>query len=43
MTTKEDIVSNMYGSIKHTYEQAWKKYSSITLEDIKKWLKRHPK
>ena len=49
MTTKEDIISTIYhdlesgyGSIENTYQQAYKKDSSITLEDVKKWLKRHP-
>ena len=49
MTAKEEILSNIYhdletgyGSVKNTYEQAWKKDSSTTLEDVQKWMKRHP-
>ena len=36
MTTKEDIISNIY----HDLESGWD--SSITLDDVKTWMKRHP-
>ena len=50
MTTKEEIIANKYhdletgyGSVKNTFEQANKKNSSITLEDVKTWMERHLK
>ena len=49
MSTKEEIISNIYydletvyGSIRNTYEQANKKYPSIKLEDVQKWMKQQP-
>ena len=47
--TKDDIISNTYydlddgyGSIKNTFEQAKKKDSSITYEDVQTWMKKQP-
>ena len=49
MTTKEDMISNMYhdlesgyGSVQSTHKQAYKKDNSIKLEDVKNLMKRHP-
>jgi len=49
MTTKEEIISNIYhdvesgyGSIRNTFEQANKKDSSITLEDVRTWMNKNP-
>ena len=49
MTTKEEIISNIYhdletgyGSIRNTYDQANKKDPSIKLEDVQKWMNKNP-
>ena len=49
MASKEDIISNIYhdlqdgyGSIKNTFEQAHKKNPSITIDDVKTWMNKHP-
>ena len=49
MTTQEEIISNIYhdvengyGSIKNTFEQAKRIDPSITLEDVRKWMSKHP-
>ena len=49
MTSKEEIISNIYhdletgyGSIRNTFEQANKKDPSITLEDVRTWMSKHP-
>ena len=47
--SKDDIISNIYydlesgyGSIKNTFDQAVKKDSNITYEDVRKWMNHQP-
>ena len=47
--SKDDIISNIYydlesgyGSSKNTFDQAVKKDSSITYEDVRKWMNHQP-
>ena len=49
MTTKEEVISNIYhdvdsgyGSVKNTLEQARNINPSITLEDVRTWMSKHP-